>query len=72
MAVPTATASLALMVAALNGTGIACLPTYIASSSVIDDKLEMLFPAERPENDQTLLRHVFSKPLHQPADPDLH
>lgn len=51
--------SLALMVAALNGTGIACLPTYIASSSVIDGKLEMLFPAERPENDQTLYAMYF-------------
>lgn len=51
--------SLALMVATLNGTGIACLPTYIASSSVIDNKLEFLFSVERPENDQTLYAMYF-------------
>lgn len=51
--------SLALVTAALNHKGIACLPTYVASGYVLDGKLEILFPSYRAASVHTLYAMYF-------------
>lgn len=51
--------SMSLMIAALHGAGIACLPTYIAKDCVLDGKLRLLAFTERPEKDQILYAMYF-------------
>lgn len=51
--------SLALVAAALDDKGIACLPTYVASRYILDGKLDILFPSYRAASVHTLYAMYF-------------
>ncbi len=58
--------SLALLVAALEHKGIACLPTYVASRYILSGDLEILFPSYRCASMHTLYAMYFQSRYKNP------
>lgn len=58
--------SLALLAAALEGQGIACLPTYVACKSILNGELQIVLPAFRSASVHTLYAMYFSSKYKNP------
>ncbi len=58
--------SLILLEAAIDGQGVACLPTYIVAKSILDGKLDVVFPTFRAATSHTLYAMYFQRKYSNP------
>lgn len=62
----TSNSSLILLKAAIDGQGVACLPTYVVAESILDGDLNIVFPKFRAGMSHTLYAMFFQRKYSNP------